>query len=689
MVEIYIDKNNTRYKLDLFEDENIEISLTQKDFKNFSASIADYSKDFSVPASLNNQNIFGFYEEASSNDFDFRYKYDAFIFVDGVFFRAGNIKLNSAIKKYNYGSSYSLSFFSNEVKQIKLLDQYTLRDLEYSALNFDYNSTNIINLVKNFGYTYKTFIPLISKGQQWFYSTNSSDDQNADNISSLADSNVRGIKLSQLRPAISLAEIINLINNNINLPTFTSSLLTDSRLKNLYMWLSSGKKDYIDDANTSTGLKVNFDADYNSEADGFNLTRGTFTNIGTLKQQYQFFLDYDVDKSIIFRVKRYNDNSVVYSTILTAATTIESFNLYLDSGAEVYFEVVQLDGSFTLSANFNLQISLIATPSNITKADVVKSTSTSITLGVDFEKLIPNMKLSDFILGVAKLFNAVLIPNSETGEIAITTYNDWISQGSDVDITQYVDVKNVQISNLELYKNIKFDYQANDSLNNKAFKDIFNREFGSLEAILDFDTESSFETTLPFSVLMPEKLVDVNDANHNNVTHNIGRIYNLGDDNKSVEYNVKPLIFYASQATKTIQYDNGTPSTTALRAVNLDEVSFQDFSQAPLINTSEIFGDLTDLSNKQSILFSNDIDAFYNQPLENSLYKSFYQDYIDDIYSIYSRFIGIDCYLPISIYSTLKMNDTIIFQNKRYKIENFNINITNGKTRMKLRSYIR
>ena len=56
-VQIYVDNQ----RIDLFQDEQIEVKSSVQDIADIAKVFTDFSKDFSVPASDNNNAIFGYY----------------------------------------------------------------------------------------------------------------------------------------------------------------------------------------------------------------------------------------------------------------------------------------------------------------------------------------------------------------------------------------------------------------------------------------------------------------------------------------------------------------------------------------------------------------------------------------------------------------------------------------------------
>jgi len=65
-VQIYVDNQ----RVDLFQDEKIEVKSSVQDIADIAKVFTDFSQAFTVPASDNNNAIFGYYYNNDNNTFD-------------------------------------------------------------------------------------------------------------------------------------------------------------------------------------------------------------------------------------------------------------------------------------------------------------------------------------------------------------------------------------------------------------------------------------------------------------------------------------------------------------------------------------------------------------------------------------------------------------------------------------------
>jgi hypothetical protein len=117
------------------------------------------------------------------------------------------------------------------------------------------------------------------------------------------------------------------------------------------------------------------------------------------------------------------------------------------------------------------------------------------------------MKITDFLSGVMKQFNLVYDPQSEAETndsdlvLRIDTMDMWYQRGAVIDITDYVDIKDIELQVSKLYKSIEFKYQQSQSFLNIEYRETNNADYGDLRYILPYDGEE-YKVELPFENLL-------------------------------------------------------------------------------------------------------------------------------------------------------------------------------------------
>jgi len=130
MIEIYIGSE----KLDVFKDEDVNITLTIQNVQDISKLFTDYTQNFQVPASKTNNAVFKHYYNCDiSGGFQASLRQDSTIFVNKELFREGSIELISVDMAQGKPSSYEVVFFSAGVNLKDLFGEDELIDLDLSA----------------------------------------------------------------------------------------------------------------------------------------------------------------------------------------------------------------------------------------------------------------------------------------------------------------------------------------------------------------------------------------------------------------------------------------------------------------------------------------------------------------------------------------------------------------------------
>jgi len=73
----------------------------------------------------------------------------------------------------------------------------------------------------------------------------------------------------------------------------------------------------------------------------------------------------------------------------------------------------------------------------------------------------------------------------------------------------------------------------------------------------------------------------------------------------------------------------------------------------------------------------------------NSLYQTYYSNYISNIFKYKARLIKVSAILPISVLTSLKLNDRVIIRDKRYIINSFTTDLTTGEASFELLTDLR
>jgi hypothetical protein len=143
---VYTDLQDGQVICDLYQEEDIPLTLSIDNFKNVAEKVQSYSKDFNLPATKRNNQIFNNMFEITRADDGLIFnpyvqtkcvlKQDGFILFEG-FLRMIDVKDKEG------EISYNVNLYSEVIALSDILKDRTFADLSLSELTSDYNITNI------------------------------------------------------------------------------------------------------------------------------------------------------------------------------------------------------------------------------------------------------------------------------------------------------------------------------------------------------------------------------------------------------------------------------------------------------------------------------------------------------------------------------------------------------------------
>ena len=238
-------------RVDLFKDENIEVVSSVLDINDITKNTTTYSKTFTVPASdINNKLFKHWYDANIDNSFDSRIKVDGRIDLDDVPFRIGKWRLSKVSVKKGKPSSYTINFFGNLTDVKKKAKNKELSDLDLSAYDHDYDSTQVLaGLTTSLSAGAVVYTPMVKK--QYYFNTAADNTQQETlaNIAKLGGTGT-GIIWNDLRPSLRLINIIEAIEAAPPVApatkgglgvTFSRDFFGTTEFNNLFLWMNPDK----------------------------------------------------------------------------------------------------------------------------------------------------------------------------------------------------------------------------------------------------------------------------------------------------------------------------------------------------------------------------------------------------------------------------------------------------------------
>ncbi len=274
----------------------------------------------------------------------------------------------------------------------------------------------------------------------------------------------------------------------------------------------------------------------------------------------------------------------------------------------------------------------------------------------------PNIKVSDFVSGIFKMFNLTCYATS-VDNFQVEPLDDWYTKGAIVDITEYVDTDEIIIERHKLYKEISFDYEKSESFLNKEYFDSQTnapKEFGSYkESNANYDG-GEYKIELPFENIRFSK-------DTTSTTSEPPVAFILNEKTTTDAYDNKPILLYLDdlKTGMSFYFNNGVTTTLLTQYM-------------PLTNQTTYNNDI--FSNHFAVEGSP-FDATY---ITNTLYSQYYNPYLQNLYNPKNRLTKVKTLFPISLLTSLKLNDRLIIRDKRYMINEMKCNLTNGEVDLEL-----
>jgi hypothetical protein len=286
----------------------------------------------------------------------------------------------------------------------------------------------------------------------------------------------------------------------------------------------------------------------------------------------------------------------------------------------------------------------------------------------------PEIKVKDFLSGIIKMHNLVVTPNSPT-EFNLQTLDGWYADGTDQDLTQYIDIEEVTINRPPIYREIDFKYQETEQILGFEYKrtNPYGVGYGDLNAKFNFDADT-YKVELPFECPLFERLTDIDNGTLTNILvyKSQTREFDTDFENRFQPYVGAPILIYGEFSLD----------------INANPISFVDESNTETQVNEVWYANTSSTSlgvgTAYSIAWGADIDPYYLTSVTNSLYATYWEDYITDLYDSKRRIVKVQAQLPLGKILNFQLNNKIIWNNQKWVVNTASVNMTTGKTSLEL-----
>lgn len=650
-VRLFVEDHITsEYQLvDLSKDESIIITQSIQNYKNLDAVFTDYSQSFLLPESSNNKKVFKFWERAELlNGFDHKKRAKAVIMVGNEVFKVGQIQLENAINGYNV-TFYGLT---KNIKDVFKNDK--LKDLDYSSLQIPSSISFIRDLIITTANN-NLSMQLYASDEPFTYKDGGTGD---------VTTGAHKILHTELFPAVRVEKLFDFIYTKYGID-FTGSFLTTNQFTKLWLYCKNKEKQLL----TSFfwwGADNIFDAfdfitysPFTIGSKDINInTNWSFPSNTTIATKYVRLRIACTSTVSKYSVYVYADGVAikVFKDLTTSFgfTTIEFF----DTQTTVSIKIVY-DGS---TGQVNMDVELTCTADDLSGSGIILDDTIvcrnyspagyTVQPYIDLSIQVPDITVIDFVTGLLKMFNLVVVPQNEN-TFELIKLNDYYDAGSVIDITPYVVADSIEVSRPEIVNPIKLKYQKSENFLNAAFLGDNNLSYGDLEYDNPAsDEKKEYSVTLPFENPMSDRTIS-----------------SFFQTTTFINSSLKPYV-----PKPVLIYDQGliTPPLSGGDRINLG---------SSFITTYRRFANEID---GYSLNWGQEISTWSLNNLQSSLFEVGYRRYIDNLFNKNTRVVKVKTKIPYPIFSQIKLNDSIIVMDKKYIINTMQGDITTDNVTFEL-----
>lgn len=518
-------------------------------------------------------------------------------------------------------------------------------------------------------------------------------------------STTQGLAFDDVKPAIKCIEIIEAIETKYGIE-FTRDFFGSTAFSNLYLWLSRNKGPIGGDENEEQVLtRICGDWGFSSGDLGeFTVSGDTWTAVpqtGVISLSAVLSITSTGTYSI--KAVDYNTGNILSQVNNVTGNGQLDLELELSGTYKIKFIIESTSVvSFTPSLALEKVDYSGATPV-VTNA-VYNINGTGDTISTISEILItenvPKIKIIDFLTGVFKMFNLTAYyvtdaADADYEKIYVDTLDNYYADavnnpsGGTTDITKYINISSTEIKPTTLFTEINFKYQDPSTLLSINHEEKFNDVFGNEEfKPTGVDRGVTYNIELPFEHMKYERLFDDNEdasspysgstpAYLTDILWGYSADGEFDSDTGDYEPTLtKPLVFYGireniSSEAKAINWLGSSPDYLLyyFRPSNTNEDG-----------TSSVAPDYT-------LNFDNEVDEWTLTDYEgtsNSLFKTFYSTYINDVFNVYKRTYKLKAKFPSDFLINYRLNDVLIIQDKQFTINSITTNLKDGTSDLEL-----
>jgi len=700
---VFTDLSNGQVICDLYEDEDIPLSLSIDDFKNVAEKVQSYSKAFKLPATKRNNQIFDNIFEITRTDTGLNFnpykRTKAILKQDGFLLFEGYLRMIDISDKSGE-ISYNVNLYSEVVAFSDVLGDKTFSELGFTELEHDYNRTQIQYSWNDTGSSI-TYSNPDTSGYRDDYTTLRYPFVNWDNQIFIAGSGTTATEgypqLTNLetafRPFINIKYLIDRIFQATDF-TYESAFFNTDDFKKLYMdfnWGSNASSEDVTEAfftwsggtilSTTSYQNYVFD-DYANLDPNLNWVSAA-NEFVALNDNTQYNVDFVafIDNvgtptgSFDFRFAHKNSSGVLINTYGTQ----NSYWLYGDEQIVLQTgDTLAIEWKSDVAGEYKQRaVSIAGTPTRMS-AVIGQGLVTSNSL---LQNLRGELGQWEFLKGLLTMFNLVTLSDEDNpSNIKIEPYADVFiptatagdtlaDRGIEHDWTEKIDVTEMKLTPLtDLNKKTIFKFVEDED--DYAFMNYKNSVGGHLYGSKKYDAGNEFNILVgedeivaePFAATVVKSLY----AQFSDFV--TPAVYSLAEDGTSEGFANSPRIMFnngiKSDADGTfVSCTYFMPAQNGVVSTNQDKfLQFSHLSDVPTIPATSTVAGTRDFHFGQCQLLSA------GSSVPDNLFNLYWLPYYSELYNPATRIMTIKVNLSPSDISKFKFNDTVFIKNRTFRV---------------------
>ena len=703
---IFTDLSNGQVICDLYEDEDIPLSLSVDDFKNVAEKVQSYSKAFNLPATKRNNQIFDNIFDITRTDTGLNFnpykRTKAILKQDGFLLFEGYLRMLDISDKSGE-TSYNVNLYSEVVALADVLGDKTFSELNFTELTHDYNKTQIQYSWNDAG----TGITYTNASTSGFRNANSTvkypfvDWTHQQLIggstgTGAISGNPEYTDLGQIfRPFINIKYLIDRIFQAVPF-TYESEFFDTDDFKKLYMDFNWGAENAPVEINNTQYMAVYW----------YNIGTGGVANTATTSYTNMILNTTAVLGGISLSETPPNYNTsthIITSTVLnetydidynysientdSSARTVECQWLYNSTPINNSGVVtIAAGGTFTYTGNFTqvmltvgdtLQVQFKASVGSVVRQEqqaqywtsevIFQVGATAITNNTILQTLRGETGQWEFLKGLMTMFNLVTLPDEDNpSNIKIEPYSDvFLNNPNSVELdwTEKVDVSEMKLMPLtDLNKKTIFKFVEDED--DFAFMNYKRQVGGHLYGSKKYDASE-------FTILAGEDEIIAEPFAATVVKPLMSQypdlitpaLYSMDEDEVTKGFENSPRIMF-NNGKKTTAFDYFIPAQNGLLSANLTEyLQFSHLTDVPTVQATSTVAGSRDFHFGECQLIQP-----VGSPVNDNLFNLYWLPYYSELYNPDTRIMTIKVNLSPSDINTFKFNDTVFIKNRTFRV---------------------